>query len=70
MFHSTKLLLNLKDPFITINDSLTENKTYRGHLSHFIYGTLTYTPACCPLCAVENKDYSIVKNGTKECTIK
>lgn len=68
--HSTKLLMNLKDPAIKINDSLTENKPYRGHLSHFIYGTLTYTPAHCPLCEAENKDYSIVKNGTKECIIK
>lgn len=68
--HSTKLLMNLKDPAIKINDSLTENKIYRGHLSHFIYGTLTYIPTHCPLCGTENKDYSIVKNGTKESSIK
>lgn len=62
--------MNLKDPAIKINDSLTENKIYRGQLSHFIYGTLTYTPTHCPLCDAENKEYSIVKNGTKENTIK
>ncbi|CAD5896685.1 hypothetical protein CMALT430_110034 [Carnobacterium maltaromaticum] len=45
-------------------------ETYRGDLTLFIYGTLTYTPSHCSLCGTENKGYSIVKNGTKECTIK
>lgn len=35
--HSTKLLMNLKDPAIKINDSLTENKTYIGHLNLHTY---------------------------------
>lgn len=68
--HSTKILMNLKDPAIKITNSLTENKTYKGHLSHFIYGTLTFTPKLYPLCKTVTKDYSIVKNGAKECTIK
>lgn len=62
--------MNLKDLAIKTNDSLTENKIYRGHLSHFIYRALTYTPTRCPLCETINKDSSIVKNGTKESTIK
>lgn len=61
--------MNLKDPAIKINDSLTENKTCRGYLSHFIYGTLTYKPQRSPLCGAENNDYSIVKNGTKTSVI-
>nr|WP_222594279.1 hypothetical protein [Halolactibacillus miurensis] len=32
-------------------------------------GALTYTPTHCDCCHVENKDYTIIKNGTKKLTI-
>ncbi len=62
--HSTKILMNLKAPAIKINDSLTENKTCKRHLSHFIYGTLTFTSKLCPLCAVEGNCF--ISNLTKQ----
>ena len=68
--HSTKVLLDLKDKHIIIDDKLTEKKQYRQRLTNFIYGKLTYTPTHCPLCGGLDEAYSIVKNGMKESRIK
>lgn len=62
----TKILMDLKDKHITLQEELTEKKKHKGHLTNFIYGKLTYTPSHCPLCGGINEGYSIVKNGLKE----
>lgn len=69
MANSTATATQLKDPNITFYKDL-EDVVIKGKKSVLGYGKLTYTPVSCPCCHCENKDYSIVKNGTRTSRIK
>ena len=62
--------LGIKDQNIKLEDKITEKKI-KG-ITHLIYyGKLTYTPSACENCGViHHSSADIVKNGTKESTIK
>lgn len=42
---------------------------YKGILSLFYYGELTYTPSECQCCGKENKNYMVIKTGKKQSRI-
>lgn len=67
--HFTKILLDLKDKNITIEE-MTEKQKDKGHLTNFIYAKLTYTPTHCSCCGVLNQQFDVVKNGFKVSKIK
>ena len=63
MSYSTQILLQIKDPNITLVDELTEERVVRDKKSIVIHGNLTYIPTVCECCGCKNKNHSIVKNG-------
>ena len=60
-----KLLLDIQDKNIEIDENAVELKEFKGKMAKFITAKLTFTPSHCECCSVENKDYTIYKNGTK-----
>ncbi len=62
--------LGIKDKNIHLENKVSEKKI-KGTIHLVYYGKLTYTPEGCKNCGVTNHSYAdIVKNGTKESTIK
>ena len=60
-----KLLLDIQDENMEIEENAVELKEYKGKTVKFITAKLTFTPTHCACCGAKNKDYTIYKNGTK-----
>ena len=60
-----KLLLDIQDKNIHIEENAVELLEYKGKMAKFITATLTFTPTHCGSCGIENKNYTVYKNGTK-----
>jgi len=60
-----KLLLDIQDKNIEVEENAVELRSYQGQMAKFITAKLTYTPAYCECCGVKNEDYTVYKNGTK-----
>lgn len=65
MNHFIQKTFQLKDPNITIDMDRVEEQHYKGRLSLFYFGTLTYVPKACECCGIVNDAYQVVKNGTR-----
>ena len=65
MNHFIQKTFQLKDPNITIDMDRVEEQHYKGRLSLFYFGTLTYVPKACECCGIVNDAYQLVKNGTR-----
>ncbi len=63
--HDIKILLDIQDKNITIEENAVEIKSFKGNMSKFITAKLTHTPTHCECCGTVNKDYTVYKNGTK-----
>ena len=62
--------LGIKDLNINLEDKISEKKI-KGRINLIYYGKLTYTPSACENCGVIHRSSAdIIKNGTKESTIK
>ena len=62
--------LGIKDQNITLENKVNEKKI-KGTIHLVYYGKLSYTPNGCRNCGIVNRSHAdIVKNGTKESTIK
>lgn len=64
--------LNIKDEHIIfdVNNYVCPEEKIKG-TSYLVYqATLTYKPKACHHCGTANRDYSIIKHGTKTSTIK
>ncbi len=59
----------IKDPNIKLDSNKIEECHYKGRLSLFYYGILSYIPSSCPHCHCPNQHHSIVKNGTRSSKI-
>ncbi len=57
--------LGIKDKNITFEDKIEEKK-YKGVVSLFYFGQLTYPPERCQLCGCDNVNHTIIKNGFKK----
>lgn len=68
MNHFISKTLGIKDENITFKE-IVDEKVIKGVKSLVYYATLSYTPNRCINCGFENKDYSIVKNGTGMSTV-
>ncbi|MDY0410328.1 ISL3 family transposase [Virgibacillus soli] len=60
-----KILLDIQDKNITIEEDSIQIKKHQGILAKFISAKLTYTPTHCECCGVKNENYTVYKNGTK-----
>ena len=60
-----KLLLDIQDKNIVLEENAVELKVYKGKMAKFITAKLTFTPSHCKRCGIENKNYTVYKNGTK-----
>ncbi|STX09911.1 Transposase and inactivated derivatives [Kurthia zopfii] len=67
--HDIRNLLDIQDSNIHFATNCVNQRLYKGRMSKFISAKLTYTPECCKVCKKENKDFSIIKNGTQESRI-
>ncbi|WP_414047399.1 ISL3 family transposase [Macrococcus equi] len=65
MNHFISKTLGIKDENIEFQETVDE-KVIKGIRSLIYYAKLSYTPKRCVNCGFENKNYSIVKNGTKK----
>ena len=63
--NNIKLLLDIQDKNIEVEEKAVELRSYQGIMAKFITAKLTYTPAYCECCGVKNEDYTIYKNGSK-----
>lgn len=61
--NSTKKLLGIKDPNITIQS--VEEEKYHGERCLMVKATLCKEMKWCPFCHQANEDHSIIKNGKK-----
>ena len=52
MSYSTQILLQIKDPNITLVDELTEERVVRDKKSIVIHAKLTYIPTVCECCCL------------------
>lgn len=55
MNHFIQKTFQLKDPNITIDMDRVEEQHYKGRLSLFYFGTLTYVPKACECCICQLK---------------
>lgn len=67
LLHSTKELLGIKDPNITLIDQKPTYGIRAGTVSQEIHGILTYKPAVCPHCG--NINGPIIKYGFRKSKI-
>src|SRR5699024_5211963 len=63
--NNIKLLLDIQDKKIEIEENAVELRSYQGRMAKFITVKLTYPSAYCECCGVKNEYYTIYKNGTK-----
>src|SRR5699024_3492984 len=65
----TLMILNYyliyKTKNIVLEENAVELKVYKGKMAKFITAKLTFTPSHCKRCGIENKNYTVYKNGTK-----
>lgn len=64
-----KILLDIQDNNITIEENAVEMKLFKGNMSKFITAKLTYIPTYCECCGTVNTDYMVYKNGLKKSRI-
>lgn len=57
------ITLNLKDPNITFDDKICEERKIKGVTAALYFATLSYIPTHCECCGFANQGGSIVKNG-------
>src|SRR5699024_6180846 len=67
--NNIKLLLDIQDKNIEVEENAVELRSYQGRMAKFITAKLTYTTAYCECCGVKNEDYTIYKDGTKRSRI-
>ena len=60
----TLVVLQIKDKNIKWEDNV-EEVYFKKKQSLFFFATYTYCPDACPNCGCVNRDFSIVKNGTR-----
>ncbi|MBI5975554.1 hypothetical protein [Staphylococcus canis] len=60
--------LNIKDENIHFEEKVEKSK-FKGRLSLFYYGELSYTPSYCECCGEENKNHTVIKAGKKQSRI-
>lgn len=63
--NNIRILLDIQDPNITFEDNWIKEGTYKGNNCKYISAKLSYNPDRCKECGIENKDYTIYKNGTQ-----
>src|SRR5699024_5900439 len=60
-----KLLLDIQDKNIVLEENAVELKVYKRKMAQFITAKLTFTPSHCKRCGIDNKNYTVYKDGTK-----
>ncbi|MBI5974814.1 transposase family protein [Staphylococcus canis] len=60
--------LNIKDENIQFEEKVEKSK-FKGRLSLFYYGELSYTPSHCECCGEENEHHTVIKAGKKQSRI-
>lgn len=67
MAHSNniKLVLDIQDEKIEIEERVVKLKMSKGVKSKFIAATLSFTSTYCKGCGMNNEDYTVYKNGMK-----
>ncbi len=63
--NSIKSLIDIQDLNITFDEDCVKQGTYKGTACKYITGTLSYNPTHCPKCGIENKNFTVFKNGTQ-----
>jgi len=58
-------LLDIQDPNIIFDENCIQEGEHKGKPCKYITGRLTYQPTCCDACGIENKHYTVYKNGTQ-----
>ncbi|REH89663.1 transposase family protein [Staphylococcus felis] len=68
MQHFISNTLNIKDKNIRFEERV-DKKAFKGTLSLFYYGELSYEPDKCKLCGTTNHKHQIIKMGKKKSRI-
>ena len=70
--YTIRKMLNIKDKNIIFSPNRFKraDKTIKGITYQVFEAQLTYTPKACEKCGVKNKNYSVIKHGSKMSTLK
>jgi len=60
-----RTLLDIQDLNIIFKENCVQKGQYKGKSCKYITGKLTYHPTSCEVCGIENKYFTVYKNGTQ-----